>query len=128
MAPAEVAARARACLGARFRLHGRDPALGLDCVGLAAFAFAVPHVPAGYPLRGGEARRVADRLGELGFEAAGERDGRLLLLRAGPFQHHLAVTVPGGFVHADAGLRRVVEVPGRPRWPVIGCWSREGEE
>ena len=32
----------------------------------------------------------------------------------------------GGFVHADAQLRRVVERPGEPPWPVIGIWRFEG--
>ena len=50
----DVVARARGCVGARFRLHGRDPATGLDCVGLAAIAI-------GEPLRGasGDGHRPA---------------------------------------------------------------------
>jgi hypothetical protein len=32
------------------------------------------------------------------------------------------ILTPGGFVHADAGLRRVVERLGAVPWPVVGCW------
>lgn len=113
-------AAARACVGERFRLHGRDPALGLDCVGLAACAYALDGVPTGYALRGGREADALAWLDRLGFRAVDEaRPGDLLLLRPGPFQLHLAIATPGGFVHADAGLRRVVEAPGPPRWPLV---------
>jgi hypothetical protein len=131
-----VARAARACLGVRFRPQGRDPAYGLDCVGLAAVAFrAAGHearVPRGYPLRGGEAAAFARLIGASGLrpvpvEEAGEGD--LLLLLAGPAQCHLAVRTDTGFVHADAGLRRVIETPGRPAWPILGAWRLPaGEE
>jgi cell wall-associated NlpC family hydrolase len=113
-------AAARACLGARFRLHGRDRVHGLDCVGLVATAYALADVPSGYRLRGGREAAVLATLDALGFrEVQRPCAGDLLLLRPGPFQYHLAVATPGGFVHADAGLRRVVEVPGCPRWPLL---------
>jgi murein DD-endopeptidase / murein LD-carboxypeptidase len=35
------------------------------------------------------------------------------------------VLTDGGFVHADAGLRRVVETPGRPDATLIGAWREE---
>ena len=52
-------ARARGALGARFRLGGRDPAFGLDCVGVVAWAHELADVPADYGLRGGDAARAA---------------------------------------------------------------------
>jgi hypothetical protein len=130
-----VARAARGCLGVRFRPQGRDPAYGLDCVGLAAVAFrAAGHearVPRGYPLRGGEAAAFARLIGASGLrpvpvEEAGEGD--LLLLLAGPAQCHLAVQTNSGFVHADAGLRRVIETPGRPVWPILGAWRLPAAE
>lgn len=104
-------------VGARFRLHGRDPASGLDCVGLAALAFG-RDAPTGYALRGGDAEAVAASLDAMLVRADGAAAGDLLLLRTGPGQLHLAIRTEGGFVHADAGLRRVVERPGAPPWPV----------
>ena len=32
------------------------------------------------------------------------------------------VSTDPGFVHAHAGLRRVVEMPGESPWPIIGWW------
>lgn len=124
-----VAAAARGCVGTRFRLHGREPATGLDCVGVAAFALRSAGwagvVPSGYALRGGDPDRVAALL-----DRALVRDdgvGAVLLLSVGAGQLHLAVRVEGGVVHADAGLRRVVERPGMLDWPVLGAW-RMGED
>jgi hypothetical protein len=125
----KVARAARACLGARFRPQGRDVALGLDCVGLVAVAFRAAgyeaSVPRGYPLRGGNGAAFAAVIEAGGLrpvapDEAGEGD--LLLLLAGPAQFHLAVRTDTGFVHADAGLRRVIETPGQPPWPILGAW------
>lgn len=115
-------------MGTPFRLQGRTPGEGLDCVGVAAAAFAIAAVPCGYALRGGDPAAVAAAVERAGLvRAAGMRPGDLLLLRPGARQLHLAVLVPGGFVHADAGLGRVVETPGVPRWPLIGAWRMTGK-
>lgn len=120
-------ARARAAVGARFRLHGRVPDDGLDCVGLAAWAFGVDDVPSGYGLRGGDAAVVARVVTAAGLVAVTDAGvGQLLLVRSGPGQLHLCVSVDGGVVHADAGLRRVVERPGAVAWPVLGRWGSGG--
>ena len=122
-----VAEAALAAVGARFRLHGREAATGLDCVGLVALALRAGgwdgEVPTGYALRSGD----AGALEKAGLARAdGAQVGDLLLMRAGPGQLHLAIRVAGGIVHADAGLRRVVLRPGVPPWPVLGSW-RVGE-
>lgn len=114
------AAAARALIGARFRLHGRDPASGLDCVGVVAMACGVA-APTGYPLRGGDADAVAAALDRVLARGEGT-PGNAVLMRAGPGQLHLGVLTDTGMVHADAGLRRVVERPGAPPWPVLGYW------
>jgi cell wall-associated NlpC family hydrolase len=121
---AAVVAAARACLGARFRLHGRAKETGLDCIGLAAIAYGKDGVPAGYALRGGDPRRVTVAIAGFGLVPAPDqsRPGDLLLLRAGPHQLHLAILTDRGFIHADARLRRVAEVPGLSLWPVLGRW------
>ena len=125
-----AAAAAQAAVGARFRLHGREPGTGLDCVGLAALAMAAGGrtgaVPTGYRLRGGDARAVRGMVGEGLVASDGSRAGDLLLFAAGPGQLHLAVRTEGGLVHADAGLGRVVERPGADPWPLLAAW-RLGE-
>jgi murein DD-endopeptidase / murein LD-carboxypeptidase len=123
----EIVARARACVGARFRPHGRDPRWGLDCVGVAGIAFG-QHVAGDYPLRGGSVdaiRTLIDRKGLTAIPVEHARSGDLALIRAGHTQLHLAVLTDGGFVHADAALRRVVETPGRPGATLIGAWREE---
>ena len=48
-----VEAAARALVGVRFRLHGRDAVHGLDCVGLVALATGRA-APTGYGWRSGD--------------------------------------------------------------------------
>lgn len=119
-----AALAAQALVGTRFRLHGRDPATGLDCVGLVAAALGAT-APNGYRLRN------RDIAAALAFApAAGLTDvsgtiepGDVLLVRSGPAQHHLLVAgARGGFIHAHAGLRRVVATPGPLPWPVERHW------
>lgn len=122
-----IVGAARSAIGARFRLHGRDPALGLDCVGLAAFAYRAaglhPDIPVGYALRGGIAEQMAATLTAIGLEPVDDAaPGDLLLCASGPGQWHLAIDSGAGVIHADAMLRRVVERPGPVPWPVIGRW------
>ena len=131
-----VAAAALGVVGAPFRLHGRDPATGLDCVGLVAWALRAGgwdgEVPTGYRLRGGGI--AAPAVLDAGLARAdGGAGGDVLLMRTGPGQLHLGVWTEapstgsgqGGLVHADAGLRRVVLRPGAVEWPVIGAWRLE---
>jgi len=117
-------ARARAMIGVRFRARGRT-AEGLDCVGLAGWAYCVP-VPATYAMRSDDRERVAGVAAALGLAAvdAGRQPGDLLLLASGPGQLHLGIDSGTGLVHADAMLRRVVERPDPLPWPVIGRWRR----
>lgn len=128
-AGAAIVAAARSCIGARFRPHGRDRAIGLDCVGVAAIAFAAAgarvRLPQGYALRGGGRDDIARWMLASGLAAVepGEAGaGDLLLVEAGPRQLHLLVLTGAGFVHADARMRRVVEAPGAPRWPAVAAW------
>jgi hypothetical protein len=126
-----VARAARALVGRRFRLHGRGETL--DCVGVVALALRGAgwrgEVPSGYALRGGDPAVVAGRLDaalvRVEGDRRGDRQGDVLLMAVGPGQLHLGVRTDGGFVHADAGLARVVERPGAPPWPVIGIWRWE---
>ena len=128
-----IVAAARDLVGARFRLQGRSRASGVDCVGLAALALAeAGHeaaLPRGYGLRSGDEALARDWLTQAGLVAVERpKAGDLALVRPGPLQLHLMILVPGGHVHAHAGLGRVVETPGPSPWPVIGHWRTIEEE
>lgn len=120
--------RARAAIGTRFRLHGRDPASGLDCVGLAGHALGLSDLPSGYPLRLRHLDRALARIQGLGLEEGEAGPGDLLLLNGGGGQLHFAIAVgPGqacGAVHADIALRKVVERPGPLPWPILRRWHQ----
>lgn len=120
--------RARQLVGSRFRPQGRRPDVGLDCVGLVCAAFDIPAaaVPGDYRLRGRhggtldlQLRRFFDAV-PVEQQAAGD----VGLFGAGPDQVHLAVLTEGGFIHADAGLRRVAERTGAPPWPMLAAYRR----
>ena len=119
-----IAAAARGCVGARFRLHGRAVATGLDCVGVVAVALRAGGyagaVPAGYRLQTGVV--TFDFAGAGLMAADGSAVGDVIVVRPGAGQVHLVVRTELGFVHADASLRRVVERPGEVPWPMIGAW------
>jgi murein DD-endopeptidase / murein LD-carboxypeptidase len=116
---------ARDLIGIPFRLHGRDPATGLDCVGVAALVFGVTDVPRGYSVRTADGAGVAAFIDAAGLSRVRRdaRAGDLVLLKSGPAQCHLVVMTAAGFVHADAGIGQVVETPGAPPWPVIAIWE-----
>jgi hypothetical protein len=116
-----IVERARAMIGVPFRLHGRSE-MGLDCVGLAAMAIG-RDAPCAYGLRSGDVNRAQVWLWAAGLApVAVGRPGDLALVRPGPLQLHLMIGTGVGFVHAHAGLGRVVETPGASPWPVIGWW------
>jgi len=119
---ARIVAAARALVGVRFRLHGRSAARGLDCVGLAALVLGRA-APEGYSLRSGNRAQAERWLREAGLvRVEAPMGGDLVLVRPGPLQLHVMIRVPGGHVHAHAGLGRVVEMPGEAAWPVLGHW------
>jgi len=137
-------AAALALIGTRFRLHGRDAAGGLDCVGLAALALkqagvALGPVPDRYALRGGEAAMMRDWLSAAGLiEVDLWNTGDVLLCAMGGGQWHVMIggrgkAARGGsgqggdaVIHAHAGLRRVVMTPcvpePRPTGELASCW------
>jgi cell wall-associated NlpC family hydrolase len=129
MSGAAVAAAAERLVGTPFRLHGRDPACGLDCVGLVAAALAAigrpAFAPVGYRLRQCGIDRFLDAAARSGLIAASGpiEPGDVLSVRPGPAQHHLVIAATaGGFVHAHAGLGRVVLTPAPLSWPVGHHW------
>lgn len=129
-AGADIAARALALVGVPFRLHGRRPAVGLDCVGLAAAALRIADVPDQYTLRGDHLERVAAFFAAGSFvriECGLAQAGDILLLSPSVRQLHLAIVTDEGAVHAHAGLRQVVLSPLPLPWPVIDHWRFSGE-
>ncbi|NUT00729.1 MAG: peptidoglycan endopeptidase [Sphingomonas sp.] len=121
-----VVKRARALCGCRFRPQGRTPELGLDCVGLACAVYRIPanRIPNDYRLRSGDADRLQNYVEQFFRKVRKAWPGDLLTLRVAPDQLHLAILSERGFIHADAGLRRVVETPGPPPWPILSVHRR----
>lgn len=114
--------RARALVGTRFVAQGRDPAIGLDCVGLAllAYEFAAEQVRDDYRMSGAHRAAILE-FAKVWFWRVPRRPrraGDLLLLRPGAAQWHLAIWTGDGLIHADIISRRIVERPGPPAWPV----------
>lgn len=122
---ADPATRARALVGTRFRLHGRDPATGLDCVGLIVCACPqITRPPEGYTLRGGSAEGYAAMFVGNGLtrRRGNPRPGDIVLMQPSAAQFHLGIWSGTSLIHADGVLRRVVETPGSLAWPVISAW------
>lgn len=127
--PEALAAAALEFIGCPFRLHGRDPATGLDCVGLIAAALAAvgvrPVAPGGYALRNLDIAQwlpLAQRSG-LVPTSGPVRTGDVMLIALPTCQHHLVIAVgPASVVHAHAGLRRVVRQPLDPAWQIAARW------
>ena len=124
-----VARAAEALVGVPFRLNGRDPAVGLDCIGLAAVALRAAGcavaVPPRLALRRAGLGELAGLAGQAGLAAAdgAALPGDVLLVRPGPAQFHLLIAGCGEhFIHAHAGLRRVVATPTPLGWPLTARW------
>ncbi len=115
-------AHGRALIGTRFIAQGRDPAIGLDCVGLAllAYGLAANGVSDDYRLSGAHRGAILE-FAKAKFRRVAKlrrRIGDLLLLQPGAAQWHLAIWTGDGLIHADIAHRRIVERPGSPEWPV----------
>lgn len=125
MAKIDYAERARAQLGTRFRPQGRG-AQGLDCVGLVLATFAIPpgQVRRNYRLRGDHMRELGASLAHHFRRVRCAAPGDVLLIKIADDQLHLGVRTDAGFVHAHAGIGRVVETPGEPPWPVAAVYRK----
>lgn len=122
---ARLAEAALDLVGVRYRLHGRDLARGVDCVGLVALAmdragYRVA-APCGYSLRHADVAELTKVALDHGFVGV-EQQGDLVLAMPNPVQPHLLIRTPDGFVHAHAGLRRVTFLPGALPWRVAAEW------
>jgi hypothetical protein len=122
-----LAAAAATLIGVSFRLHGRDPATGLDCIGLVAEALrragAAPVVPVGYRLRAMTVDALLPFTEANDFEAQSPPEqADVVLAMVNPVQPHLLVRADQGFIHAHSGLGRVTFLPGALPWPAAGGW------
>jgi murein DD-endopeptidase / murein LD-carboxypeptidase len=110
--------RARALVGTRFRPQGRS-AEGLDCIGLVLVTFGIDAKAARRDYRMSQADRAELEAGlDRHFRRVPHkhaRAGDVFLVLFDRRQLHLAVRTDRGFVHAHAGIGRVVETPD------IGC-------
>ena len=125
----QLASAAELLVGAPFRLHGRDPATGLDCVGVLSAALSSGghshRLPNGYALRNRSLLDTSSIAQLCGLVPASGSivAGDVLICRVSPCQFHIAIAASkGGFVHAHAGLRRVVLAPGPLPWPIVQHW------
>jgi hypothetical protein len=127
---AAIARRAIEQVGTPFRLFGRIEGKALDCVGLLLIAVGPDLAPEvsqiRYTLRGDQMQKARSGFdGSCFFEIepdGASMAGDLVLVQPGPSQLHFLVRVEHGWVHADAGLGRVVLRPGVLPWPVRGIW------
>lgn len=107
---------ARKLIGAPFRLRGRDPETGIDCVGLVHCALLdigrrPPDIPR-YALRNLAIGELIGLLPAAGFTPASGpvRPGDILMVEPSPGQFHLAIaSAAATIIQAHAGLGRVVE-------------------
>ena len=113
-----LAEAAQSFLGVAFRLYGRDPATGLDCVGLITVSLQAigerPECPKGYRLRNSSIDAWLTAASRSGLTSVKSpiSAGDILLVRPGPQQHHLLIAESqSSAIHAHAGLGRVVREP-----------------
>ena len=87
-------------------------------------------LPNGYRLRARSLPDLSALAEACGFVPAEEPvlPGDVAFVWFGPCQFHLVVALSGGrFVHAHAGLKRVVISPGPLAWPIAGHWRLAAE-
>ncbi|WP_299309871.1 hypothetical protein [uncultured Croceicoccus sp.] len=124
----QLAHAAMQFLDAPFRIHGRDPATGLDCIGLLHASLSAvgraPQLPVGYRLRNDDIECYLGYAEKCGlWPADGDTPGDVVLAWVHRMQPHVAIRGFGpDFIHAHAGLRRIVAGPIDPGWRIAHRW------
>lgn len=116
-------------LGTPFRLHGQTPGVALDCIGVVSAALAAAGVthsaPRGYQLRNTSISKWLACVHTAGLiEASGPHFiGDIILVRPGSGQYHLLIYEgSGSYIHAHAGLGRVVRSQEPLPWEAERRW------
>jgi hypothetical protein len=127
--PLRLGDAAAGFVGCPFRLHGLDPATGIDCVGLVHASLVVmgrhPIAPRGYGLRNLAVDQWLQFAARSQLEPADGAIGadEVMLVALGYGQHHLMITTGADeVVHAHAGLRRVVRHRRDPASRICARW------
>ncbi len=126
---AAFALAAEQLVGTRFRLRGRRAKTGIDCVGLVLLALrnsgrTVPDVT-GYGLRNHDYSFLSGIADAAGFETVDSKIamGDVLVVTPGPAQRHLLIaSARHHFIHAHAGIGKVVRMPGPVSWPITNIY------
>lgn len=125
----DLAAAAASLEGVPFRLNGRDRHYGTDCIGLLELALKAcgqdVTLPSGYSLRQTDPLAWLPDPQSCGFAPARlpALPGDVVLIRLGHSHTHLAIAgIGASWIHAHAGLRRVVVSPDLPDGTIIGHW------
>lgn len=120
---------AKEMVGVPFRFRGRNPDTGIDCIGLVALAAEKAgnplHLPSGYSLRQADFGSVATiaRSCNLVQVSGAPRRGDIAIFAVSPVQQHLAIQAGDElFIHAHAGLGRVVLGPADYGWSLVSTW------
>ena len=121
-------------IGCPYKFQGRDPALGLDCVGLVMASLKAINRPAiaptGYRLRNASITPFITFAATNGLiKALGVTlPGDIVMAVPGPGQSHLLIASPAvGYVHAHAGQGRIVHMPGKLPWKTLEAWRIAAE-
>ncbi len=129
MAGPELAGCARTMIGTPFRFKGRDERTGVDCIGLVVLASAKAgctlSLPNSYALRQADFADSEELARSAGLVAiAGPpRPGDIVEFEVSATQRHLAIVDTGHlYIHAHAGLGRVVLGPADPVWRQRFIW------
>lgn len=110
-----LVAAATSLIGTPFRLHGRDPSSGVDCVGILDWSLREigrrPSLPRGYRLRNSSVDMWFECAKSCGLRPVDGaiRVGDIILVSPSPGQFHLMIAEASDtFIHAHAGLKKVV--------------------
>ncbi len=116
-----------------FVLHGRTPGHALDCIGLVAHCLNQNgyrgKIPIDYTMRGSHLARIQSYFSNPEFVTVPVDeygDGDIAVVQCADRQFHVMIRAPTGWIHAHAGLGRVVFSPDPIIWPLIAIWRHRG--